>query len=144
MRKTAACLLFDTKKRVLLMHRTFDAPVDPDYWGFFGGGLEKGETVLIAAKRELMEELGIISEMYKFKTFHQTDRRGEVISHVFIGKLNYSVEQLKVQQKEGQGLGIFSLADLKSTDILIEKNDILIIEEVIKSGRLEKLLFNQK
>ncbi len=50
-------LLYDKEERFLLQHRTSDAKRLPDYWGFFGGEIEKGETPREAVIREAFEEL---------------------------------------------------------------------------------------
>lgn len=56
-KKLAAIILFRQDNRILLQHRTDDAPVFPGYWSFFGGGVEQGETPEEAVKREVIEEL---------------------------------------------------------------------------------------
>jgi len=53
----SAVILFDDRRRILLQHRTDDAPTFPGYWSFFGGGVEPGETLEQAAVREAQEEL---------------------------------------------------------------------------------------
>ena len=53
----AGIILFDGDGRILLQHRTDDAPTFPGYWSFFGGGVEDGETLEEAVKREIFEEL---------------------------------------------------------------------------------------
>ncbi|MDJ0512851.1 MAG: NUDIX domain-containing protein [Methyloceanibacter sp.] len=53
----SAVILFDNRRRILLQHRTDDAPTFPGYWSFFGGGVEPGETLEQAAVREAHEEL---------------------------------------------------------------------------------------
>jgi 8-oxo-dGTP pyrophosphatase MutT (NUDIX family) len=58
----AACILYHApSSRVLLQHRTTDAPAFPDHWGFFGGSGEEedGDDPLRAVRREIREELGL-------------------------------------------------------------------------------------
>lgn len=53
----AAVILYDDRGRILLQHRTDDAPTFPGYWSFFGGHVDLGETLEQAAIREAREEL---------------------------------------------------------------------------------------
>jgi 8-oxo-dGTP pyrophosphatase MutT (NUDIX family) len=57
--RVALVLLVDRHGRVLMQHRTPDAPVSPNLWGFPGGHVEPGEEPLPAAHRELLEETGL-------------------------------------------------------------------------------------
>jgi len=49
--------LFIDNHEVLLLHQT--TPPEPDCWDLPGGGLEPGETLFAALKREIQEETGI-------------------------------------------------------------------------------------
>ena len=55
-----AVILYDEQSRILLQHRTDDAPTSPGYWSFFGGHVDCGETLEQAAKREAFEELSYV------------------------------------------------------------------------------------
>ena len=56
-RNVALIILFDEKNKILLQHRTEDAPSYPGFWGFFGGGIYMDETPEQAVRREAIEEL---------------------------------------------------------------------------------------
>lgn len=59
-RRAARVLLFDNRDAVLLLHE----PSRPDragWWYTPGGELELGETEIEAARRELLEETGIVA-----------------------------------------------------------------------------------
>jgi 8-oxo-dGTP diphosphatase len=117
-RKGAGIILKDQRGRVLLQHRDKDVMNKPDHWGFFGGLIKKGETPEEAVRREAKEELGI--ELRNLKFFRKYDvpvEEGLFGAFIFIAPLNTSIEQLKKNQKEGQGLGLFSLEELKSLKI---------------------------
>ncbi len=58
--QVAACYLEINNKRLLLQRA--HANLEPGKWGVPGGKLEKDETPENAAKRELLEEMGISSE----------------------------------------------------------------------------------
>ncbi|MDD4900610.1 MAG: NUDIX domain-containing protein [Patescibacteria group bacterium] len=57
MKNVACILLYDSNKKFLLQHRTDNAPTFPDYFGFFGGKIEEGESPEEAIRRECVEEL---------------------------------------------------------------------------------------
>ena len=52
--------------RALLAQR--GRPPDPDHWGFPGGHVERGETALAAAARELLEETGVCATPVAYLT----------------------------------------------------------------------------
>lgn len=57
----SACFLFDeNRKLILLQKRDNKAEMFPSKWGFFGGGLENGETPKEGLIRELKEEIGVV------------------------------------------------------------------------------------
>ncbi|HEV3157745.1 MAG TPA: NUDIX domain-containing protein [Candidatus Baltobacteraceae bacterium] len=57
----ARVLLMDDDNRVLLIH-SYDAgePERGDWWDCPGGGIDDGEDVLAACRREMIEETGIV------------------------------------------------------------------------------------
>lgn len=63
-RRTARVLLLDNADRVLLINSHFhkDDPPGRQFWLTPGGGVDDGESLPVAAARELREEIGLITE----------------------------------------------------------------------------------
>ncbi|MDP3741198.1 MAG: NUDIX hydrolase, partial [bacterium] len=59
------------ERKVLLQHKSTDAPNNPDTWCLFGGSIEEGESPEQAARREFKEELQVSVSGLNFftKTF---------------------------------------------------------------------------
>lgn len=132
-RDVSLLLLFDENNRLLLQHRTDDAPVFPGFWSFFGGGIEEGETPLEALKREITEELNysVKNPSFAFKTeyfFSHLNRKGD--RNFFLEK--YDASQ-KLELHEGQDMGWFFIPEILS-DLQIPEINMPVLK------RAEKLI----
>ncbi|MBT6051483.1 MAG: NUDIX domain-containing protein [Candidatus Scalindua sp.] len=133
MKKASVIILYDSENRQLLQHRTFDARLMPDYWAFFGGGIEKGETPEEAVCREAFEELNYNLKKPRFileMDFKVGTVKGHV--HVFIEKFFGDKSVLKLN--EGQAWGWFKLQEMQSLKMIDHDRDVVeIVDTHIRS-----------
>lgn len=123
MKHISVLILYRTDGKILLQHRTKDAPTFPDYWAFFGGSVEEGESAEQAVRRESLEELGYdLTSPRLFMTQRFTHQGSEYTMHVFLENYNGSTLTLG----EGQAMGWF-LAD-ETEDLMMNDHDRSIIE----------------
>lgn len=128
-RECVVFILRDKEGRVLLQHRTEDAPRYPNYWGFFGGWIEEGEIPEETVRREAQEELEIeLKDLKFFKKYNFPLENRSFNLFAFIAPLTISIEKLKKQQKEGQGLDLFSFEELK--DLEIPDHDRVVLKDL--------------
>jgi len=107
----AALILYDDQHRMLLQHRTDDAPTFPGHWSFFGGGIEPGETPEQAVTREAMEELAYDPQSPRLWTTNAFNDRGRAFTqYVFIERYDGSDLVLG----EGQAMGWFLASETKT------------------------------
>jgi len=127
-RRVALFVLKD-KDRILLQKRSKDDDKIPNYWAFFGGQIEEGESPEQAVKREAKEELGIVLEDFKlFKRYELQTPWGLHENFVFVAPLKDSLETLRKQQTEGQGLDLFSFKDIEK--LKITDTDRIILKDL--------------
>lgn len=109
--KQAAVMLPCREGRVLMQLRDQKPGIAfPGHWGFFSGALEPGETPLMAARRELGEELGLSVERLRYLGLDLMQTDEEIALHAFACVLTSRPERLRLA--EGQDLGLFALEDL--------------------------------
>lgn len=110
------------KAFVFLQKRSPDAKRLPDYFGFFGGGLETNENPEDGLKREIKEELGIdITEHHFFGHYE------------FIGAI-MDVYQMQVEKEfenkikigEGEFGRFFSYQDMINEKMLVNKDKLVL------------------
>ncbi len=118
-RNVALLALYNEKKEILMQHRAKDAKRLPDHWGFFGGGIEEGETPEQAVQREIIEELEYNVHSPNLNLIQKFIWEGdENTKYVFIEK--YDLTQPLIQH-EGQNMAWLSFKDME--DLLIVDHD---------------------
>jgi 8-oxo-dGTP diphosphatase len=122
-RHVAVLILYDGNGRILLQHRTDDAPTFPDYWGLFGGGIEQGETPEQAVEREILEELAYHPRFARWVAGRQFVRAGiEYTMHVFAEKYDGSPLTLS----EGQGMEWFLPQETATLKMVEHDRDVIL------------------
>jgi transketolase len=113
----ALIVLYDRERRLLLQHRTENAPVLPGYWAFFGGGIKEGETPEDAVRREAVEELNykLKAPLFFIKQYFKTDTN-EGCMYVYIEAFNEDKSFLTLQ--EGQGWGWYHESETDSLKMI--------------------------
>lgn len=104
-RRDSSLLLLFSENKVLLQHRTSDAPRFPNCWNLFGGGIDEGETPMEAIFREIQEELDYsLVDPTLYVTMHFGDE--VFFGKKYIFKAHYDDKPLTLL--EGQGMGWFT------------------------------------
>ncbi|OGY45381.1 MAG: hypothetical protein A2744_04220 [Candidatus Buchananbacteria bacterium RIFCSPHIGHO2_01_FULL_44_11] len=107
---------------VYLQKRSKDAKRSPDYFGFFGGGLENDENPEQALQREMREEINLVPAGYSFFGKYEFERS---IKHIFILEVDDSFEQ-KIQILEGDYGRYFSEQEVSDEPKLIEEDKVVL------------------
>ncbi|MBI2438265.1 MAG: NUDIX domain-containing protein [Lentisphaerae bacterium] len=127
--EVAAVVLVDAQRRLLLQHRTHDAPHFPGYWAFFGGGVEPGESLAAAARRETEEELGLKLRAPNFFQEYLLKEYGTWFRlHLFVN--GFYADKSRLALLEGQGWGWFHAAELVRLKTITE--DLCILLDVAR------------
>ena len=89
MKKVVAHIIKNNLNEILLQKRTADYKRFPSKWTLFGGAVEQGETPYLAAKRELIEELGLVEKVNYLgeKVVNFDDGQMEELKQFLINKL---------------------------------------------------------
>ena len=96
----------------------------PNSWGFFGGGVEDGETAEEAMKRETLEELGLklarVEKLFEHD-YHLEEYNEKGIVHIFVSEYDGSTLSLN----EGSEMKWFAATDALTLDLHPIYRDIL-------------------
>lgn len=108
----ARVLLLDPADRVLLIHALDPADPDHHWWELPGGGLDEGEHLRAAARREVAEETGIMlptlgRELWvRESRFRYNDRDHHRVEHVFLGRTATTAPQVAPKPTENEKAGL--------------------------------------
>lgn len=128
----AVIAFYDDQGRILLQDR-YGITKSGEEWGFFGGGIEPGETPEQTLVREIKEELVFDLKEFEFLTkYNKILQNGEQYNEIwmFIGPLGDKLATM--EQKEGRAMKLFTCHEARALTMNKANIDILIpIEEYI-------------
>ncbi len=104
------------KNKVLLHHRT-----DYDMWDLPSGGMEKGETIIQALKREIKEETGLKIKPIRLTGVYQNFNK-EILVMMFLVKV---ISGKLTKNKEADAFNYFGYKQLPSNLAPKQKERIL-------------------
>ena len=129
-------LIFDNQKRVLLVLRN-----DMDAWCLPGGGLEQGESLTEAVKREVIEETGLVVEIKKLIGVYTKQDKNDIVFSFLCEVVN---GELKIGE-ESKELKWFSVSGLPENfppkqkeridDALLNSPEVIIKHQAGPSSR---------
>ncbi len=102
----------ETEDGKFILVRQYRFPLERHLWEFPAGGRESGETFPHAAKRELMEEIGMKpGKLRKLLEFYPTPGVSGEKMHVFLASGLKPAVAVKDEDEEFE-IGVFSLAEI--------------------------------
>ena len=115
-------IISEDKKCILLQKRCSDKNLFPNMWDIsVGGHVSSGEDTLVAAKRELSEELGLNPDSYKFEYVDVIKEKfvdGDIVSNEFVTiyKIinNVNISSIKLQKEEVSEARWFTKSELNA------------------------------
>ena len=97
----------------------------PGYWGFFGGGIEEGESHEATLLREVKEELGIHPVQYVLSLtqdfYDEYDGKG--IKYMYTAPFDV---QDQIQLLEGQGMDWFRVAEIDDLKMIQHDKEAIV------------------
>jgi len=104
-RNVSVLILYNSSGHILLQHRSNDASRLPNFWTFFGGGIEEGESPTEALEREMLEELSYQVQSPSFLLAQKVrEEEDGHTKYVFVEQY----QDQPLQLGEGQAMGWFS------------------------------------
>jgi 8-oxo-dGTP pyrophosphatase MutT (NUDIX family) len=122
MREDVGIILLNKEDKILLQLRENSPDIEyPDHWVLFGGGIEEGERPEDALKRELLEEIELKLDRFRFLgNYHYKCQRKQ---HIFFSR--YDLDVNKVKLHEGSGLRYFSKDELDEIRLGFNMREVL-------------------
>ncbi|MEM7547525.1 MAG: NUDIX hydrolase [Pseudomonadota bacterium] len=108
----------DMTGRVLIQLRDHnEAAIYPGKWGLFGGGVETGEDLITAARREFEEGTGILVDHAALRPLARIIGEG-TRAQLFAFEMQLDITPANIRLGEGAGFAFLGIEDLMRLDLV--------------------------
>ncbi len=105
--------IFNNNNELLIAKRSMNKRTDPGKWGpSVAGTLNHGDTYLLTAHRELVEEIGIDTPLKELKLLMHPSDVGYRANMNFTGIVDLPIDSFKIQAVEVDGIAWISMYTL--------------------------------
>ncbi len=119
-----AIIIENKQSKILLLLRDDKPTISyPNHWTLIGGKVEEGETPETAAHREMLEEIGVDTDVTFWKQYDRQHPFAIVEQHIYVGKIDTPRELLTLG--EGQDIRFFNSHEIKNLKIGFEFDTLL-------------------
>lgn len=148
----ARVLLLDAVDRALLIHACDPHNRGHHWWELPGGGVDPGEELADAARREVAEETGIVLPRVdrqlwiRESRFHYMGRNHHRVDHVFLARITDPTSTVALRPTENERSGLierrwWTTAELhECTDKVLPANLADLLGDVLAGALSETLL----
>ena len=119
MKKSVGAIIYFKGKYLLQKRDNKKNIFFPDFWGVFGGSVDKNEIIRKAVLRELKEEITLDMNIEKkiltsfFKSYHFNSQRKRVYF-----ECSFKTKKFKIKLNEGVSLKFFKINEIKKLKII--------------------------
>lgn len=140
MHRFASVALVDARGWILLQERDEHPLIDPEKWGFPGGGVEDGEDFEAAAYRELAEETGVdlpggLVLFEKYTVFHAHSGTDDEFC-LYVGRADLTDDDIVV----GEGRRIIFVAPGVARGLDLTEAAAIALPHFLDSGLYRQLV----
>ena len=136
-----ACgVMYNDEGKILMAKRKANNPKYPNKWEFPGGKKEDGEDMFQCLQREWNEEMNLFIKISRRPLASITyGRNNNITVYFLVGKILSDELELKLNEvAEVKYLTENEILELDD-DLLIDKNDKLVIKKLIKDGGVNSI-----
>jgi len=125
MRVPCVAVIIENKQGEILLLLRDDKPTIscPNHWTLVGGKVEEDETPEAAAHREMLEEIGVDTDVTFWKQYDRQHPFAVVDQHIFVGNIDMPRESLTLG--EGQDVRFFNSHEIRNLKIGFEFDTLL-------------------
>lgn len=152
--KHVGVLIMNEKGELLFQRRSPDKKINPNKWTRTGGHVDSGEEPIIAAQREVKEEIGVEISIDKFELMgikKVSVEGNKNFTYSYFARVNYKLEDYTIQKEEVSDLKYMTIEEMeekyKNNDedyVFLRWKDFDKIIEYLKRKRDERSIADEK
>jgi len=129
-KENVACVIVNESKEILLLKRSKNEKTMPNIWELPSGGIDNSETLLMALKREVVEETGIIIQSAKMVDTEEYILRSGVFRKETTFRINVKDQEIKLSEEHD----CYAWVDRKNLLKYLKRKDDLIYKRIERIG----------